>query len=137
MPEIEKAPGEVLIDGRWFSTRENEAKENVCVIGDFVSETYFPYESPIGQTIEIGGQRISNHRPACKNRNSFLAAAAGNNDQSNMIYMPMGAALKLKPNAEDLFILAVAKEGSARIRRRMMFRTLLRHAATGEIRRSK
>ena len=28
-----------------------------------------------------------------------------------MIYMPMGSALKIKPNADDLFILAVAREG--------------------------
>src|SRR3954468_8197081 len=55
LPEVDKAPGEVLIDGRWFSNAENEAKENVCVIGDFVRESYFPYESPLGQTIDIGG----------------------------------------------------------------------------------
>ncbi|HVF47184.1 MAG TPA: ABC transporter permease, partial [Pyrinomonadaceae bacterium] len=55
LPEIEKTTTEVLIDGRWFSEGENEAKTQVAVIGDFVRETYFPYESPIGQTIEIGG----------------------------------------------------------------------------------
>src|SRR3954471_9440599 len=54
-PEVDKAPGEVLIEGRWFSSGENEAKANVAVIGDFVRESYFPYESPLGQTIEIGG----------------------------------------------------------------------------------
>src|SRR3954465_5164608 len=37
-PEVDKAPGEVLIDGRWFSASENEAKANVAVIGDFVRE---------------------------------------------------------------------------------------------------
>ena len=31
--------------------------------------------------------------------------------QSNVIYMPMGAALRLKPYSDDLFILAVAKNG--------------------------
>ena len=40
-----------------------------------------------------------------------FGGGGGNNDQSNTVYMPMGAALKLKPNADDLFILAIAREG--------------------------
>lgn len=109
-PEVEKAPGELLIDGRWFSAGENDAKENVCVIGDFVRETYFPFESPLGQTIEVGGQefRIIG---LLEKREQLFGGGGGNNDQTNIIYMPMGAALKLKPNADDLFILAVAREG--------------------------
>ncbi|MBK9216125.1 MAG: ABC transporter permease [Chloracidobacterium sp.] len=110
MPDVERAPGEVLIDGRWFSPGEHEAKTNVCVIGDFVKETYFPYESPIGQTIEIGGLefRITG---LLEKREQLFGGGGGNNDQTNVIYMPMGAALKIKPAAEDLFILAVAREG--------------------------
>jgi putative ABC transport system permease protein len=110
LPQMDKAPGEVLIDGRWFSEGENDAKANVCVIGDFVRESYFPYESPLGQTIEVGGQefRIIG---LLQKREQLFGGGGGNNDQTNVIYMPMGAALKLKPNADDLFILAVAKEG--------------------------
>ncbi len=110
LPEMDKAPGEVLIDGRWFSAAENDAKENVCVIGDFVRESYFPYESPLGETIEIGGQQFR-VIGLLQKREQLFGGGGGNNDQTNVIYMPMGAALKLKPNAEDLFILAVAKEG--------------------------
>ena len=110
LPAIEKTTTEVLIDGRWFSESENDAKANVCVIGDFVKESYFPYENPIGQTIEIGAQecRIIG---LLEKREQLFGGGGGNNDQSNIIYMPMGSALKLKPNADDLFILAVAKEG--------------------------
>ena len=110
LPEAERAPGEILSDGRWFSQAENEAKTNVCLIGDFVRESYFPYESPIGQSIEVGGQefRIIG---LLEKREQLFGGGGGNNDQSNIIYMPMGSALKLKPNADDLFILAVAKEG--------------------------
>lgn len=110
IPEMDKAPGEVLIDGRWFSAGENDAKANVCVIGDFVRESYFPYESPLGQTIEIGGQefRIIG---LLQKREQLFGGGGGNNDQTNIIYMPLGAALRLKPNADDLFILAVANEG--------------------------
>lgn len=110
LPQVEKAPGEILVDGRWFSEGENDAKANVCVIGDFVRESYFPYESPMGQFIEVGGQefRIIG---LLQKREQLFGGGGGNNDQSNIIYMPMGSALKLKPNADDLFILAVAKEG--------------------------
>lgn len=110
LPDVERAPGEVMIEGRWFSQGEHEAKANVCVIGDFVRESYFPYESPIGQAIDVGGQefRIIG---LLQKREQMFGGGGGNNDQTNIIYMPMGAALKLKPNADDLFILAVAKEG--------------------------
>ena len=110
LPEAERAPGEILVDGRWFSQAENDAKTNVCLIGDFVRESYFPYESPIGQSIEVGGQefRIIG---LLQKREQLFGGGGGNNDQSNIIYMPMGSALKLKPNADDLFILAVAREG--------------------------
>ena len=110
LPQVEKAPGEVLIDGRWFSYAEHEAKSNVCVIGNFVKDTYFPYSSPLGETLEIGGQefRIIG---LLEKKEQLFGGGGGNNDQTNIIYMPMGAALKLKPNADDLFILAVAKEG--------------------------
>jgi putative ABC transport system permease protein len=35
----------------------------------------------------------------------------GNNDESNTIFLPFHAALRIKPNADDIFILAVAKPG--------------------------
>lgn len=110
LPQIEKTTTEVLLDGRWFSQSESDEKANVCLIGDFVRETYFPFESPIGQTIEVGGTefRIIG---LLEKREQLFGGGGGNNDQSNVIYMPMGAALKLKPNADDLFILAVAREG--------------------------
>jgi putative ABC transport system permease protein len=110
LPDVERAPGEVMIEGRWFAQGEHDAKANVCVIGDFVKESYFPYQSPIGETLEISGQefRIIG---VLQKREQLFGGGGGNNDQTNIIYMPMGAALKLKPNADDLFILAVAKEG--------------------------
>jgi putative ABC transport system permease protein len=110
LPQIEKTTSEVLLDGRWFSQSESDEKANVCLIGDFVKETYFPFENPIGQTLEIGGTefRIIG---LLQKREQLFGGGGGNNDQSNAIYMPMGSALKLKPNADDLFILAVAREG--------------------------
>lgn len=110
LPQIEKTTTEVLVDGRWFSQSESDGKANVCLIGDFVRESYFPYESPIGETLEIGGQEFK-VIGLLQKREQLFGGGGGNNDQSNIVYMPMGAALKLKPNADDMFILAVAREG--------------------------
>ncbi|HEY0462510.1 MAG TPA: ABC transporter permease [Pyrinomonadaceae bacterium] len=110
LPQIEKTTSETLMEGRWFSQSESDEKANVCLIGSTVKESYFPYDNPIGQTIEVGGTefRIIG---VLQKREQLFGGGGGNNDQSNSIYMPMGAALKLKPNADDLFILAVAREG--------------------------
>lgn len=110
LPQIEKTTSETLIEGRWFSQSESDEKANVCLIGDTVKESYFPFESPIGQTLEVGGTEFR-VIGVLQKREQLFGGGGGNNDQSNTIYMPMGAALKLKPNADDLFILAVAREG--------------------------
>ena len=108
--EIEKTTSEVLLNGRWFSQSESDEKANVCLIGAAVVDAYFPFDDPIGQDLEIGGQpyRVIG---VLEKREQLFGGGGGNNDQSNVIYMPLGSALKLKPNAEDLFILAVAKPG--------------------------
>jgi putative ABC transport system permease protein len=132
-PDIERTTTEVLLDGRWFAQSESDAKANVCLIGSTVAENYFPYGSPIGQTIEIGGSefRIIG---LLQKREQFLGGGSANNDESNVIYMPMGAALKIKPNADDLFILAIAREGmleQAKDQVQDLLR-VRRHAAFGE-----
>ncbi len=108
-PDIEKSSTEILVDGRWFTQSESDSKTDVCLIGDSVKESYFPYENPLGKTLEISGRefRIIG---LLQKREQLFGGGGGNNDQSNIVYMPMGAALRLKPFADDLFILAVAKE---------------------------
>ncbi len=110
LPDIEKTSSEVLLDGRWFTQSESDNKTDVCLVGSTVVESYFPYESPIGQTIDVGGRefRIIG---VLEKREQLFGGGGGNNDQSNIIYMPIGSALRLKPYADDLFILAVAREG--------------------------
>lgn len=109
LPEIEKTTSEILMEGRWFSQTESEEKANVCLIGSSVVDNYFPFENPIGQTLEIGGNEF--RVIGVLEKREQLMGGGGNNDQSNVVYMPLGTALKLKPNADDLFILAVAREG--------------------------
>lgn len=109
-PEIERTSSEVLLTGRWFSQNESEEKANVCLIGQTVVDSYFPFEDPLGQTLDIAGNQFR-VIGTLEKREQLFGGGSANNDQSNVIYMPMGAALKLKPQADDLFILAVAREG--------------------------
>lgn len=110
LPEIAIAGTENVLDGRWFTQAEVDFKKDVCLIGSTVKETFFPYESPIGKTLEINGREflIVGH---LEKKAQLLGGGGGNNDESNTIFMPIGSALKIKPNADDIFILAVAKEG--------------------------
>lgn len=110
LPDIEKTSSEVLLDGRWFTQSESDNKTDVCLIGSTVVESYFPFDSPIGQTIEVGGREFR-VIGVLEKREQLFGGGGGNNDQSNIIYMPIGSALRLKPYADDLFILAVAREG--------------------------
>ena len=107
---MEKTDTEILVDGRWFTKSEDEAKADVCLIGDTVRESYFPYENPVGKTLEVGGREFRVIGTLQK-REQLFGGGGGNNDQSNIIYMPIGSALRLKPFADDVFILAVAKDG--------------------------
>jgi putative ABC transport system permease protein len=60
--------------------------------------------------LEIGGREFR-VIGTLEKKEQLFGGGGGNNDQSNTIYMPIGAALRLKPYADDLFILAVAREG--------------------------
>jgi putative ABC transport system permease protein len=131
LPELEKSNTEVLVQGRWFTQAESDFKKDVILIGDTVRESYFPYEDPIGKTLDIGGREFT-VIGVLEKREQLFGGGGGNNDQSNIIYMPIGAALRLKPFADDIFILAVAREnmlekakdeveGMLRIRRKVEF----------------
>lgn len=111
LPEIEKAETEVMIEGRWFNQTEVDYKRDVCVIGATVKETFFPYESPVGQTLEVNGRPFTIVGYLEKKAQLLGGGGGGNNDESNTIYMPFDSALRIKPNADDIFILAVAYPG--------------------------
>ena len=107
--DIEKTSTEVLLEGRWFTKGESENRSDVVLIGSKVVETYFPYGAPLGEKIEIGGRlfRII----GILEKREELFGGDGSDSDSNVIYMPMGAALRIKPNSDDLFILTIAKNG--------------------------
>ena len=109
LPEFEKAGTQVVSEGRFFSTFENDTNQNVCVIGSKVADDFFKFGSPTDQTIKIGEQEFRVVGTLQK-REQFLFSG-GSDDQNNVIYLPYNVARKVKPNAEDIFIMAVAKPG--------------------------
>jgi len=82
LPNFEKAGTQVVAEGRFFSQFENDQNQNVCVIGSKVADDFFRFGSPVGEAIKIGAEEY-----------------------------PYNVARKLKPNSEDVYLLAVAKPG--------------------------
>ncbi len=109
LPEFEKAGTQVVAEGRFFSQFENDQNQNVCVIGSKVADDFFPFGSPLGNTIKIGAEeyRVVG---VLQKREQFLFSG-GSDDQNNVIYLPYNNARKLKPNSDDVYVLAVAKPG--------------------------
>ena len=109
LPEFERAGTQVISEGRFFSQSENDNRENVCVIGSKVADDFFPLGSPVGQQIKIGAAEFR-VVGTLQQREQFLFSG-GSDDQNNVIYVPFTVARKLKPNANDIYILAVARPG--------------------------
>jgi putative ABC transport system permease protein len=107
LPEFERAGTEIVKEGRYFSQFENDSREEVCIIGAMVADNFFPFGSPVDKTLEIGGREFR-VVGVLEKRETFLG---GDSDQNNVIYLPFDVARKLKPNADDIFILAVARPG--------------------------
>jgi len=109
LPDFEKAGTQVIAEGRFFSQFENDQNQNVCVIGSKVADDFFRFSSPVGDTIKIGAQEFR-VVGVLQKREQFLFSG-GSDDQNNVIYLPYNVAHKLKPNEDDIYILAVAKPG--------------------------
>jgi putative ABC transport system permease protein len=109
LPDYERAGVEIVSEGRYFTEFENETNQQVCVIGAAVAESFFPFSSPLEKTLEIGGNEFR-VLGVLEKRESFLFGG-GNDEQNNVIYMPYNVARKLKPNADDVIIMAVARAG--------------------------
>src|SRR5438552_5427383 len=109
LPDFEKAGTQTISEGRFFSQFENDTNANVCVIGSKVADDFFRFGTPVGDMIKIGSEeyRVVG---VLQKREQFLFSG-GSDDQNNVIYLPYQVARKLKPNSEDVYLLAVAKPG--------------------------
>jgi putative ABC transport system permease protein len=109
LPDFEKAGTQVISDGRFFTESENDSNQAVCVVGSKVADDFFKVGSPVGQTIKIAAQEFR-VVGTLEKREQFLIGG-GSDDQNNVIYVPFSVARKLKPNEDDIYILAVGKVG--------------------------
>jgi putative ABC transport system permease protein len=109
LPDFEKAGTQVISEGRFFSQFENDTNQDVCVIGSKVADDFFRYGKPVDDTIKIG-EKEYRVVGVLQKREQFLFSG-GSDDQNNVIYLPYNNARKLKPNSEDIYLLAVAKPG--------------------------
>jgi ABC-type antimicrobial peptide transport system permease subunit len=109
LPEFEKAGTQNVTEGRFFSQFENDQNQNVAVIGSKVADDFFPFGSPIGNTLKIGSEE---YRVVgiLQKREQFLFGG-GSDDANNVVYIPYNNARKLKPNSQDIYLLAVARPG--------------------------
>jgi putative ABC transport system permease protein len=109
LPDFEKAGTQVVSEGRFFSQFENDTNQNVCVVGSKVADDFFKFDSPVNDTLKIGEQEFR-VVGVLQKREQFLFSGGGD-DQNNVIYLPYNVARKLKPNSEDIYLLAVARPG--------------------------
>lgn len=109
LPEFERAGTQVVSEGRFFTQSEEDTKREVCVIGSKVADDFFKFGSPVGQTIKVGSDEFTVVGTLQK-REQFLISG-GSDDQNNVIYLPFSVARKLKPNEDDIYILAVGRPG--------------------------
>ncbi|MGI8656737.1 MAG: ABC transporter permease [Pyrinomonadaceae bacterium] len=127
LPGYEVAGIRKMNRGRFFTSFENETNQEVCIVGSSVAENFFPYGSPVGHTIQIGGREFRVIGDLLPREQLF----GGGND-NDIIFMPLGVARKFRPNAKDVTITAVARAGQIneakdqiadlmRVRRRVPF----------------
>ncbi|HEX8721462.1 MAG TPA: ABC transporter permease [Pyrinomonadaceae bacterium] len=109
LPDFMRAGTDVVSDGRFFSQFENDTNQRVCVVRSRVAEDFFPNVNPVGQSIDIGGQDF--RVIGVIQQREQLFGGQGSDDINNGIYVPFNVARKLKPNADDVSILAVARPG--------------------------
>jgi ABC-type antimicrobial peptide transport system permease subunit len=109
LPDYMRAGTEVVQAGRFFSQFENDTNQKVAVIRSQVAEDFFPGQDPVGQPIDIGGQEFRVIGVIDKREQLF--GGSGSNDINNGIFVPYNVARKLKPNADDVVIMAVARPG--------------------------
>ncbi len=54
-PRYQEVTGRLIYEGRFISDEDERSLLNVCVVGTEVARYLFPFSSPIGQRIKIGG----------------------------------------------------------------------------------
>ena len=95
--------GATFVNGRPYTTIEDNHRSNVAVIGSDVTKRFFENEDPIGKYITVGGNTFRIIGTLGK-RLSFL----GDNSNDRTIYIPYWTFRKIYPQAKENLILAMA-----------------------------
>jgi len=107
LPDYMRAGTEILADGRFFTDFENDTNQKVAVVRSKVVEDFCPDGQAVGKVIDVGGQEFRIIGVIEKREQLF--GGDGSNDINNSIFMPFNVARKLKPNEDDIRIMAVAR----------------------------
>jgi putative ABC transport system permease protein len=75
-PEVVEAR---MLEGRWFNANDALGKEQPLVINDVLKEKFFPNESPLGKTIQLGDRphRIVGVVQTLKDKGDYAPLKAG------------------------------------------------------------
>lgn len=92
-----------FVDGRPYTSLEDNRRLNVAVIGSDVATRFFQNEDPIGKNIIVGGNTFQIVGTLAK-RLSFL----GDNGSDRTVFIPYWTFRKIYPQAKENFILAMA-----------------------------
>jgi putative ABC transport system permease protein len=108
-PDYQYAGVDFISEGRYFSEFENETRQQVCVISAAAADTFFPYNSPVGQTLEVNGLSLRVLGVFEKREQTFLTQ--GDSPADVIVQFPLTLARRFQPEAEELMILAIAHPG--------------------------
>jgi ABC-type antimicrobial peptide transport system permease subunit len=92
-----------FVDGRPYTSLEDNRRLNVAVLGSDVATRFFPNEDPIGKSIVVGGNTFQIIGTLAK-RLTFL----GDNGSDRTVFIPYWTFRKIYPQAKENFILAMA-----------------------------
>jgi ABC-type antimicrobial peptide transport system permease subunit len=93
-------------EGRFFTDPEDQHRRDVAVIGNGVSERFFPHADPIGKSILVDGHSLEVVGTLTKFK-SFL----GDDSNDKAIMAPYSTFQKIYPEAKDNFISVLAQPG--------------------------
>ncbi|MDE3105749.1 MAG: ABC transporter permease [Acidobacteriota bacterium] len=83
----------VLEHGRFFTRHEQDAGENVAVLGTIVAHKLFGNANPVGRTLLLSGQEVAIVGVVASS--TWMVTAAPGDDQFDAVYVPVTTAMRL------------------------------------------
>ncbi len=99
------APNERVKEGRFFTDMESRRRQPVVVLGEDVAKGLFPNEYPLGKTIDVNGHQFQVIGVLARPSASFPG------QEDRRVLLPYFTMHKMFPNAQENFIVFVAKQG--------------------------